>query len=234
MGGGAGRLRPERRRAAGGELILPRLTAAFDTRPAEAALAAADPEFGAAMRRVGRVHRPAADRGTPFEMLLRSITYQQLSGRAAATIHGRLCALYPRQRPTPQAVLATPAELLRSAGLSRAKVAAAHDLAARVQDGTVPATTAGLHRLGEEEIIARLCAVRGVGRWTVEMFLMFRLGRPDILPVSDLGVQKGFAVAFRKRKLPTPAQLARRGERWRPWRTVASWYLWALAELGPE
>lgn len=183
------------------------------------------------MRRVGRVHRPAEARGTPFDALLRSITYQQLSGKAAGTIYARVCALYPRQRPTPEAVSATPTEALRAAGLSRAKVLAAHDLAARVLDGTVPATTAGLHRLDEEEIIARLCAVRGVGRWTVEMFLMFRLGRPDVLPVNDLGVQKGFAVAFGRRTLPTPAQLARRGERWRPWRTVASWYLWALAEL---
>jgi 3-methyladenine DNA glycosylase/8-oxoguanine DNA glycosylase len=182
------------------------------------------------MQRVGRVHRPAVSRGTPFDALLRSITYQQLSGKAAGTIYGRLCALYPRRRPTPDAVLATPAGVLRGAGLSRAKVLAAHDLAARVLDGTVPATTAGLHRLDEDEIIARLTAVRGVGRWTVEMFLMFRLGRPDILPASDLGVQKGFAVAFGRRALPTPAQVARRGERWRPWRTVASWYLWALAE----
>lgn len=185
------------------------------------------------MRRVGRVHRPATERGTPFDILLRSITYQQLSGRAAGTIYGRVCALFPRRRPTPQAMLATPAEALRAAGLSRAKVLAAHDLAARVLDGTVPATTAALHRLAEEEIMARLCAVRGVGCWTVEMFLMFRLGRPDVLPVTDLGVQKGFAVAFGKRKLPTPRQLLRRGERWRPWRTVASWYLWALADLGP-
>lgn len=211
----------------------PRLTAAFDLRIALKELAAADPALGAAMQRVGHVHRPAASRGTPFDALLRSITYQQLSGKAAGTIYGRVCALYPRNRPTPEAVLATPAEALRAAGLSRAKVLAAHDLAARTVDGTVPASTAGMHRLEDDEIIARLTAVRGVGRWTVEMFLMFRLGRPDVLPVTDLGVQKGYAVAFGKRKLPTPHQLLRRGERWRPWRTVASWYFWALADLGP-
>lgn len=210
----------------------PRLTSTFDTRLATQELAAADPELGAAMRRVGHVHRPAASRGTPFDALLRSITYQQLSGKAAATIYSRVCALYPRKCPTPASVLATPAETLRAAGLSRAKVLAAHDLAAKTMDGTVPARTAGMHRLEDDEIIARLTAVRGVGRWTVEMFLMFRLGRPDVLPVADLGVQKGFAVAFGKRKLPTPQQLQRRGERWRPWRTVASWYFWALADLG--
>ncbi len=185
------------------------------------------------MRRVGNVHRPAISSGTPFDALLRSITYQQLSGKAAGTIYGRVCALYPRNRPTPAGVMATPAEALRAAGLSRAKVLAAHDLAAKTIDGTVPASTTGMHRLEDDEIIARLTAVRGVGRWTVEMFLMFRLGRPDVLPVTDLGVQKGYAVAFGKRKLPTPQQLLRRGERWRPWRTVASWYFWALADLGP-
>lgn len=211
----------------------PRLTADFDTRVARRALATSDPEFGAAIRRVGTIHRPARSEGTPFQMLLRAITYQQLSGRAAATIHGRLCALFPRGRPTPAAVLATPAEQLRSAGLSRAKALAAHDLAARTLDGTVPASTTALHRLDEAAIIERLTAVRGVGRWTVEMLLMFRLGRPDVLPVTDLGIQKGFAVAFGRRRLPGPDQVQRRGERWRPWRTVASWYLWALAELGP-
>jgi 3-methyladenine DNA glycosylase/8-oxoguanine DNA glycosylase len=182
---------------------------------------------------VGVVHRPAEPRGTPFEALLRSIVYQQLSGKAAGTIHGRVCALFPRARPTAAVMAALTPELLRSAGLSRAKTLAVQDLAARTLDGTVPASTAGMHGLDEEEIITRLTAVRGVGRWTVEMFLMFRLGRPDVLPVADLGIQKGFAVAFGKRKLPTPQQLLRRGERWRPWRTVASWYLWAMADLGP-
>ncbi|HUG28671.1 MAG TPA: hypothetical protein VMK53_10290, partial [Gemmatimonadales bacterium] len=210
-----------------------RLTATFDHRIALRHLADVDPQLGEAMRRVGNVHRPASSRGTPFDALLRSITYQQLSGKAAGTIYGRVCALYPRNRPTPAAVMATPAEVLRAAGLSRAKVLAAHDLAAKTMDGTVPASTAGMHRLDDEAIIARLTTVRGVGRWTVEMFLMFRLGRPDVLPATDLGVQKGYAVAFGKRKLPTPQQLLRRGERWRPWRTVASWYFWALADLGP-
>jgi 3-methyladenine DNA glycosylase/8-oxoguanine DNA glycosylase len=212
----------------------PRLTAHFDHAIARRALVEADPDFGAAMRRVGVVHRPAEPRGSPFEALLRSIVYQQLSGKAAGTIHGRVCALFPRARPTAEVMAGLPPDLLRSAGLSRAKTLAVHDLAARTLDGTVPASTAGMHGREEEEIITRLTAVRGVGRWTVEMFLMFRLGRPDVLPVADLGIQKGFAVAFGKRKLPTPHQLLRRGERWRPWRTVASWYLWAMADLGPS
>lgn len=209
------------------------LHAPFDPTPALAAITAADPEFGAAIRRVGPVVRHAARRGTPFQTLLRSIVFQQLSGKAAGTIHGRVCALFPRNTPTPALVVRVNSESLRAAGLSRAKTLAVQDLAARTLDGTVPPTTSAMRRLDEEEIIQRLTAVRGVGRWTVEMFLMFRLGRTDVLPVTDLGIQKGYAVAFGKRKLPTPAQLLRRGERWRPWRTVASWYLWALSDLGP-
>lgn len=209
------------------------LHAPFDPAPALAQIATADPTLRTAMRRVGPVIRLAKSRGSPFEVLLRSITYQQLSGKAAATIHGRVCALYPRARPTPAGVAATAPEAFRAAGLSRAKTLAVLDLAAKTIDGTVPASTAGMRRLTEDEIIDRLTAVRGVGRWTVEMFLMFRLGRPDVLPATDLGIQKGFAVAFGKRSLPTPAQVLRRGERWRPWRTVVSWYLWSLAELGP-
>lgn len=205
----------------------------FDPAAALAHVADADPTLGLAMRRVGPVVRLAARTGTPFEALLRSIVYQQLSGKAAGTIHGRVCALFPRARPTPESVAATPPEQLRAAGLSRAKTAAVQDLAHKTLAGIVPASTAGMRRLDEEEIIARLTAVRGVGRWTVEMFLMFRLGRPDVLPSTDLGIQKGFAVAFGKRTLPSPAQVQRRGERWRPWRTVVSWYLWALADLGP-
>lgn len=209
------------------------LHAPFDPAPALAQIATADPTLRTAMRRVGPVIRLAESRCSPFEVLLRSITYQQLSGKAAATIHGRVCALYPRARPTPAGVAATAPEAFRAAGLSRAKTLAVLDLAAKTINGTVPASTAGMRRLTEDEIIDRLTAVRGVGRWTVEMFLMFRLGRPDVLPATDLGIQKGFAVAFGKRSLPTPAQVLRRGERWRPWRTVVSWYLWSLAELGP-
>lgn len=210
----------------------PVLHAPLDLRPAVAHLAAADPEFGQAMARVGPVLRYAERRGTPFEALLRSIVYQQLSGRAAATIHARVLDLFPRRRPTPALLAGLPQERLRAAGLSQAKTMAVRDLAARCEDGTVPATTAQLRRLDDAAIIERLTRVRGVGQWTVEMFLMFRLGRPDILPATDLSVQKGFAAAFRKRRLPSPAQVLKRGERWRPWRTVASWYLWRLSDEG--
>jgi len=237
MAGGTGRFRPQRGGTPRGRGVSRQppptsLHAPFNLAPALAHLGNADPILGAAIDRVGPLARLAESRGTPFEVLLRSIVYQQLSGKAAGTIHGRVCALFPRSRPTPSALAATPPEDLRAAGLSRAKTVAVHDLAARTLDGTVPRSTAGMNRLDEEEIIQRLTAVRGIGRWTVEMFLMFRLGRPDVLPVTDLGIQKGYAVAFGKRKLPTPQQLARRGERWRPWRTVASWYLWSLADLG--
>ncbi|MDB6056371.1 MAG: DNA-3-methyladenine glycosylase [Verrucomicrobiales bacterium] len=162
----------------------------------------------------------------PFEALAESIAYQQLSGKAAATIWGRVRALYPRRKfLDPKAVVTTPDEKLRAAGLSRAKVAALKDLAAKTIDGTVP-TARALARMTDEEIIERLIAVRGIGRWTVEMLLLFDLGRSDVWPVHDYGVRKGFAKVFGKRKLPTPKQLIKLGEKWRPYRSVAAWYFW--------
>ena len=162
----------------------------------------------------------------PFDALAESIAYQQLSGKAAATIWGRVRALYPKTKwLDPAKVLATPDEKLRGAGLSRAKTAAIKDLAAKTLDGTVPSGRA-LARMSDDEIIARLTQVRGIGRWTVEMLLLFDLGRPDVWPVNDYGVQKGFAKTFRKRKLPTPKQLMKHGEKWRPYRSVAAWYFW--------
>jgi DNA-3-methyladenine glycosylase II len=162
----------------------------------------------------------------PFDALAESIAYQQLSGKAAATIFGRVRALYPKRKwLDPEQLLATSDETLRAAGLSRAKTAALKDLAAKTIDGTVPAGRA-LVRMSDDEIIARLTAVRGIGRWTVEMLLLFDLGRPDVWPVDDYGVRKGFAKTFRRRKLPTPKQLMRFGEKWRPYRSVAAWYFW--------
>ena len=162
----------------------------------------------------------------PFDALAESIAYQQLSGKAAATIWGRVRALYPRRKwLDPRLVLATPDEKFRAAGLSRSKTAAIKDLAAKTIDGTVP-TAQTLARMGDEEIVARLTMVRGIGRWTVEMLLIFDLGRLDIWPASDYGVQKGFAKTFGRRKLPTPKQLHRLGEKWRPYRSVAAWYFW--------
>jgi len=162
----------------------------------------------------------------PFDALAESIAYQQLSGRAAAAIWSRVRALYPKgKRLDPQKILATPDDTFRAAGLSRAKIAALKDLAAKTIDGTVPSGRA-LLRMSDDEIIARLTTVRGVGRWTVEMLLLFDLGRPDVWPVHDYGVRKGFAKTFGRRKLPTPKELMKFGERWRPYRSVAAWYFW--------
>jgi DNA-3-methyladenine glycosylase II len=162
----------------------------------------------------------------PFDALAESIAYQQLSGKAAATIFGRVRALYPKRKwLDPEQLLATPDETLRAAGLSRAKTAALKDLAAKTIDGTVP-TGRALVRMSDDEIIARLTAVRGIGRWTVEMLLLFDLGRPDVWPVDDYGVRKGFSKTFGRRTLPTPKQLMKFGEKWRPYRSVAAWYFW--------
>ena len=170
----------------------------------------------------------------PFDALAESIAYQQLSGKAAATIWGRVRALYPKKKYLdPKLVLKTPDEKLRGAGLSGSKTAALKDLAAKTLDGTVP-TAARLVKMSDEEIIERLTQVRGIGRWTVEMLLLFDLGRPDVWPVHDYGVRKGFAKTFRKRKLPTPKQLEKHGEKWRPYRSVAAWYFWRALDKPKE
>jgi 3-methyladenine DNA glycosylase/8-oxoguanine DNA glycosylase len=162
----------------------------------------------------------------PFDALAESIAYQQLSGKAAATIWGRVRALYPPKKYLdPKLVLKTPDKKLRAAGLSGSKVAALKDLAAKTIDGTVPSARV-LAKMSDEEIIERLTAVRGIGRWTVEMLLLFDLGRPDVWPVADYGVQKGFAKTFGKRKLPTPKQMLKHGKKFQPYRSVAAWYFW--------
>ena len=169
----------------------------------------------------------------PFDALAESIAYQQLSGKAAATIWKRVRALYPRRKYLdPQAVLATSDAKLRGAGLSRNKVAALKDLAAKTIDGTVPKARE-MVRMSDEEIINRLITVRGIGRWTVEMLLLFDLGRPDVWPVADYGVQKGFAKTFGKRKLPTPKQLLKHGKKFAPYRSAAAWYFWRALDA-PE
>jgi DNA-3-methyladenine glycosylase II len=169
----------------------------------------------------------------PFEALAESVAYQQLNGKAAATIWGRVRTLYPkRKRLDPKLVLATPDEKLRAAGLSRSKVAALKDLAAKTLDGTVPSARA-LAKMADEEIVERLTLVRGIGRWTVEMLLLFDLGRPDVWPVHDYGVRKGFAKTFGRRKLPTPKQLLKIGNKWKPYRSAAAWYFWRALDA-PE
>jgi len=202
----------------------------FDAVAAVRHLRTVDPALATVIRTAGTCGLEPRLRSSPFEEVLESIVYQQLSGKAAATIYGRVRALYPARRALqPQALLDTPDEALRGAGLSRAKLAAAKDLAAKTLEGIVP-TAAALRRMPDEEIIERLTAVRGVGRWTVQMLLIFRLGRPDVLPVHDLGIQKGFQLTYRTRQLPKPERIERHGERWRPFRSVASWYLWRATD----
>jgi DNA-3-methyladenine glycosylase II len=167
-----------------------------------------------------RLARPSTGH---FDALAESILHQQLAGAAARAIHGRFVALFDGDL-SPKAVLAVPPRKLRAAGLSRSKVASIRDLAAKVVDGTVPLRRIG--RLADDEVVARLTVVRGIGRWTAEMFLIFQLRRLDVWPVGDYAVRKGYALAYGLRKLPTPKQLDAAGERFRPYRTVAAWYCW--------
>jgi DNA-3-methyladenine glycosylase II len=173
----------------------------------------------------------ATDRGrSPYEALLRSITFQSISGRAATTIFERIKALGGNGGvPTPEEMLRLRAPTLRKAGLSGAKVLAMKDLARKTLGGVVP-TLAEARPLSDEALVERLVSVRGIGVWSVEMFLIFRLGRPDVLPIHDLGVRKGWAITYGKKELPRPRELLAFGERWRPYRTVASWYMWRACE----
>src|SRR6266704_200169 len=194
-------------------------------------LAATDPRMAGLIKRSLRYNVKPGGLVRPFDALAESIAYQQLSGKAAATIWGRVRALYPKKKYLdPNLVLATPDRKLRAAGLSRSKVAAIKDLASKTIDGTVPSARA-LAKMSDEEIIDRLITVRGIGRWTAEMLLLFDLGRPDVWPVDDYGVRKGFAKTFGKRKLPKPKQLMKLGEKWRPHRSVAAWYLWRALDI---
>jgi DNA-3-methyladenine glycosylase II len=196
-------------------------------------IAATDPRVAALIARSPRYNIKPAPLIRPFDALAESIAYQQLSGKAAATIFGRVRALYPRRKYLdPKKILATPDESFRAAGLSRSKIAAVKDLAAKTIDGTVPSARA-IGRMSDEEIILRLTEVRGIGRWTVEMLLLFDLGRPDVWPVDDYGVRKGFAKIFGRRKLPTPKQLMKLGDKWRPYRSIAAWYFWRALDA-PE
>ncbi len=203
--------------------------------PAEAVrhLSAADDTLSRLVKRVGPFALQIRHLHNPFEALARNIVYQQLHGNAAAAIHARVLALGGRGRLRPRTILEASDESLRGAGLSGAKTAALRDLAAKTLDGTVP-TLARLRRMEDEEIVERLTRVRGIGRWTVEMLLIFRLGRPDVLPVGDFAVRKGFMHTYGLKESPKPKELERYGERWRPFRSVASWYLWRASELTRE
>lgn len=204
-----------------------------DIPAAVAHLRRVDPKLAVVMRRAGPCGLEARLQRPPFEELLRAIVYQQLSGKAAGTIHGRVRALFPPRRALdPRAVLEMPEERMRGAGLSRAKLAAARDLAAKAIEGVVP-TAAALRRMPDDEIIERLTTVRGVGTWTVQMLLIFRLGRPDVLPVDDLGIQKGFQLTYGTRQRPKRDRIEREARKWRPFRSVASWYLWRATDQAP-
>ena len=226
----------------------------YDSAAAIAHLTAADPKLGRLIQRAGPFTLRVASAQSPFEALVESIVYQQLHGKAAATIHRRLLESFAPvptlevsgtgAHPTPQQILDCPNAQLRAAGLSANKALALRDLAAKTLDGTVP-TLSRIRRMSDEAIVDHLTQVRGIGRWTVEMLLIFRLGRPDVLPVSDYGVRKGFVLTFTGLKpfadgkpakvppadLPTPAEMERRAKKWAPWRSIASWYLWRACDL---
>lgn len=205
----------------------------FDAEAACTALARADKALGRLIECVGEFRLVPRSTQSPYEALAEAIVYQQLGGKAAATIVERLKALFaPSPFPEPERLAATPEALLRGVGLSGAKAAALRDLAAKTIAGVVPSREV-LARMNDDEIIEALTTIRGVGRWTVEMLLIFGLGRPDVLPATDYGVRKGFALTYGSKDLPSTRELLARGERWRPFRSVASWYLWRALELPP-
>ncbi len=207
----------------------------FDPSAAVEHLRASDPAFGRLIDAVGPFRMRLKNAPSIFAALAEAIVYQQLTAKAAGTIFGRVCALFPRAQEGLNAdrILRVSDEKLRGAGLSRPKLLSLRDLAGRAVRGELP-SLAEVHRMEDEGIIERLTQVRGIGRWTVEMLLMFRLGRPDVLPADDYGIRKGFAIAFKKRELPDRDQLRKRGARWKPYRTVASWYLWRAVELAKK
>lgn len=188
-----------------------------------------DPVMAGIIERVGPCRFRVNDGGTHFDAITRSIVYQQLSGSAAATIHSRLIALYEGATPDPALLLAMPDDLLRGAGLSRQKISYLRDLAERCGSGDIPLES--IHELEDEAVIEALTRIKGVGRWTAQMFLMFRLGRPDVLPELDLGVRKAIQMAYRTRGLPTTERVQKIGKCWAPYRTIASWYLWASIDM---
>ncbi|RRA48303.1 DNA-3-methyladenine glycosylase [Acidipila sp. EB88] len=214
-------------------------TPRYDAAEACRALAAADPKLGALIERAGPYTLMLKSQHSPFDALLEAIVSQQLHGKAAMAILHKLLKLFGEIHPTPELLLLQPDDAMRAAGLSKNKMLALQDLARKTLDGTVP-SLAAIRRLSDDEIVTRLCAVRGIGAWTVQMMLMFRLGRPDVLPLTDYGVRKGFALTFSRLPKSKPFDasmladmkvMARRGERWRPWRSVAAWYMWRACDL---
>ncbi|MGA8221385.1 MAG: DNA-3-methyladenine glycosylase [Candidatus Acidiferrales bacterium] len=203
----------------------------FDHVAAHEHLSRTDKHLSRVIEQVGEFRFKLDQCESVYESLLEAITHQSISGKAAVTIFGRIKALGANGVcPTPEEILRTRPQVLRKAGLSKAKALAMKDLAQKTVEGIVP-TLEAAQKLTDEELVERLISVRGIGAWTVEMFLIFRLGRPDVLPIHDYGVQKGFALTYGKKKIPKPRELAEFGERWRPYRTVASWYMWRAVQL---
>ncbi|MEO7102775.1 MAG: DNA-3-methyladenine glycosylase [Gemmatimonadaceae bacterium] len=191
-----------------------------------------DPRLATIIDAVGSCTFAPAEHLAHFTAISRSIVFQQLSGKAATTIYNRFANLFPDATPTALGLASLTDDQLRAVGLSRQKAGYLRDLAARVISGEVPIDS--LDQLSDDEVIAALVSVKGIGRWTAQMFLMFRLGRPDVLPDLDLGIQKGIQRAFRMRTLPTPKRVAEIGAKWAPYRTVASWYLWRSLDATAE
>ena len=203
----------------------------YDPDIAIGSLRATDPQMADLIDRVGEFRLPLRANLNPFEALMRSVVYQAISKRAAQAVERRVYALFPECGP-PQAddVFALTDEALRAAGLSRGKIATIKGLATATAEGVIPSRQ-DLLAMEDTSIIDRLTTLRGIGPWTVEMLLIFNLGRPDVLPATDLGVRNGFKIAFGKDVAPSPKDLACYGQRWRPYRTVASWYLWRANDL---
>lgn len=199
-------------------------------RPAIRHLKKVDPVLARVIESVGPCRIELRTAGSHFQALTRSIVYQQLSGKAAGTILSRFNALSPGGEPTPEAVLETPDDALRSVGLSRQKIGYMRDLASKVSTGLLPLEQ--VEDMDDDDLIAHLVQVKGIGRWTAQMFLMFRLGRPNVLPELDLGIQNAIKRAYRMRKRPTPRQVKRVGSKWAPHSTVACWYLWRSLDSG--
>ena len=202
----------------------------MDTAKAIRHLKKADPDLARVIRRIGPCELKPDKSRTIYASLVRSIVYQQLTGKVAAIIFGRFLELFPgRKFPEPERVLRMPFERLRGVGLSNQKASYIRNIAQATRDGIVPDSRRA-NRMSDGELVEQLTSIKGVGRWTVEMLLIFRLGRPDVLPATDYGVQKGFALAKRLAELPKPKELLAAGERWAPYRTTAAWYLWRTAD----
>lgn len=202
----------------------------FDLAEATRYLSERDEQLKRLIAEVRPFQIDVSDSLSPYEVLVKAITYQSISGKAAKTIFERIKSLGRDGRPpAPETMRKLPMAKLRKAGLSRAKVLSMRDLAKKAIEGIVPTHDEAL-KLSDQELIDRLDSVRGIGAWTVEMFLIFRLGRPDVLPIHDLGVKKGWCVAYGRKHIPKPKELLKFGERWRPYRTIASWYMWRAFE----